>query len=369
MLRISRSRTYAGLVAGCTALALGVSGCGGSEKESSSGSGGATWASHEALVAAAKKEGKLNVITSLEEDVNEALVKGFTAKYPDIDLKISELENAEGQKFLLELQAGQVDYDSFHYSGDNNLDEWKPYMSDIDLGELADAGVVDIPKEAINPKSPNMMSAGTGLGVLAYNKKVISENELPATYEDFLDPKWKHKFMVQIDGDHFVELMQAWGKDKVLDYGRKIAAQDPVWTDSNTAGLTLMASGEVPMFLNTHYQSAFRLQSKQPEVIGIKFLDPIPGGYSHIEAIRKDTKSPASAVLFYEYLMTPEAQNYLYDIEPVTSSVYGEDSKQAATVAGRDLSILDWSTFANHAEWGKELAKAFGFPSNEVKKK
>jgi iron(III) transport system substrate-binding protein len=344
--------------------------CGGDSGTSESGSLDAAatgeWSTHEELVAAAKQEGGVKVLTSIEPDVNEALIEGFERKYPEIDLEIDELENQEGQKLLLELQSGQVEYDSFHFSGDNDLEEWKPYLADIDLAELVANGVVDIPKEVINSNSPNMMSAGTGFGALAYNKKMIPEDEVPSSYEEVLDPKWRGQLLVQIDGDHFIELFEAWGPERGLEYATQIAKQDPVWTDSNTAGLTVLAAGEVPMFLNTHYQSAYRLQQEHPDTIGIKLLDPIPGGFSHIQALSKDAKHPAAAVLFYEYLMSAEAQNFLFELEPVTASVYVDGSEQAAIVEGRELSILDWHSFANVATWGDQIESAFGFPTSEV---
>jgi iron(III) transport system substrate-binding protein len=130
--------------------------------------------------------------------------------------------------------------------------------------------------------------------------------------------------------------------------------------------LTVLAAGEVPLFLNTHYQSAYRLQREQPDTIGIKLLDPIPGGFSHIQALRKDARHPAAAVLFYEYLMSPEAQNFLFELEPVTASAYVEGSEQAAIVEGHELSILDWDSFANVSTWGDQIEGAFGFPTSEV---
>src|SRR6266542_2480916 len=65
-------------------------------------------ASHEELVARAKKEGKLRATSSLGDDARKAMAEAFRAEYPFIDVQIDDLGGAAAERWLLELRAGLV---------------------------------------------------------------------------------------------------------------------------------------------------------------------------------------------------------------------------------------------------------------------
>src|SRR3990172_238741 len=61
----------------------------------------------EEIVAKARKEGRLRVLSSLDPETFRALSKTFTKQYPFIDLHVEELKGTDApQRFLLELQGG-----------------------------------------------------------------------------------------------------------------------------------------------------------------------------------------------------------------------------------------------------------------------
>lgn len=358
------------------ALAGAVAGCGGGETKSKGEEGHAggesvgVWKTRDELIAAAKKEGKLKALTSMVQEDNDNLRKGFMEKYPFIETEVLEQQNDEGQKTLLELQAGQVDYDLLHLGKTDGFAEFFPHLAKVDLLDLVDKGVIDMPKAVINPEFPNIMSAGSGLGAVAWNPDLIKDEEVPDTYEGFLDPKFKGKFMVNIEGEHFGEMIEAWGEKKLLDYTKKLGKNGPVWADSDTAGLTVMAAGEYPMYLNTNFHSAFRVQSKQPNKVHIKFLDIVPGSFTQLQAMRAGTKHPASATLFLEFLMSDFAQESLDKLEPAQASFTSDTSMSHKLIqeSGSTPSIVDWDHFADLTDWSEKVVSTWGFPSAKVQK-
>jgi iron(III) transport system substrate-binding protein len=364
------------LVVAALAVSVAATACGGgssSEETSAAPIESDTWASHDELVEAAKEEGALKVLTSMVPEMNEALRAGFMELYPEIETEVLEQQNDEGQKTLLELQAGQVDYDILHLGKSDGFAEFFPYLAEVDLLGLVEAGVIEMPTEVINPEYPNIMASGMGLGAVAWNKNLVNDDEVPSSYEDFLDPKWKGKFMVNIEGEHFAELFEVWGEEKTLAYAEDLAANDPVWTDSDTAGLTVMAGGEYPLYLNTNFHSAYRVQLKQPDAIGIKVLDPLPASFTQLHALRKDAAHPAAAVLFLEYLMTEEAQRAHDELEPAQASLYSaEYTSMAAKMlseAEGEISVVNWDNFEKLPEWSEKVQSAWGFPAGEVTRK
>lgn len=370
------SGRYPALVAGL-ALVASLVACGGGTDSSSADTGNAggtdlgVWKTRDELIAAANKEGSLKVLTSFVEDNNKALQADFMKLYPGIKTTVDEQQNDEGQKTLLELQAGQIDYDILHLGKTDGFAEFFPHLAKLDLVKLVKDGVIKMPEGSIHPKYPNIMAAGSGVGAVAWNPDLIADDEVPDTYEGFLDPKFKGKFMVNIEGEHFGAMFQAWGEEKTLDYTAKLAKNSPVWTDSDTAGITVMAAGEHPIYLNTNYHSAFRAQKKQPDKIHIKALDVLPGSFTQLQAIRDKAEHPAAAVLFLEFLMSPQAQQHLDELEPVQASFLTPSSNSAKLIAasGAKASIVDWEHFHDLTDWSEKVQKSWGFPSATVKKK
>lgn len=363
-------------VAGLVLLGA-LAACGGGSDDNSADTGHAggadigVWKTRDELIAAANREGSLKVLTSFVEDNNKALQEDFMKLYPGIKTEVLEQQNDEGQKTLLELQAGQVDYDILHLGKTDGFAEFFPHLAKLDLTKLVKDGVIKMPLGSIHPKYPNIMASGSGVGAVAWNPDLIPDDQVPDTYEGFLDPKLKGKFMVNIEGEHFGAMFQAWGEQKTIDYTTKLAKNGPVWTDSDTAGITVMAAGEHPIYLNTNFHSAYRVQQKQPNKVHIKALDLLPGSFTQLQAIRDGAKHPAAAVLFLEFLMSAQAQEHLDKLEPVQASFLTPTSNTAKLIAqsGAKPSIVDWDHFYDLTEWSKKVQQSWGFPSAMVKKK
>ncbi len=76
--------------------------------------------SHEEIVAKAKKEGKLRVVSSLDPATYKQLAATFKQKYPFLDFTLNAVDGTEAaQRLLLELKAGMgKNWDSIHLSRD-----------------------------------------------------------------------------------------------------------------------------------------------------------------------------------------------------------------------------------------------------------
>src|SRR3990172_4989839 len=76
--------------------------------------------SRDEIVAKAKKEGRVRVMSAMEPDTYPHIVKAFKQQYPFIDISLEEITGTDAvQRFLLELQAGTArDWDVFRGSTD-----------------------------------------------------------------------------------------------------------------------------------------------------------------------------------------------------------------------------------------------------------
>ena len=87
--------------------------------------------------------------------------------------------------------------------------------------------------------------------VLGYNTKLVNKGEVPKTYEQLLDPKWKGR-KISIDDSAYgflAGLIRAWGKEKAVEYFKKLAAQEPVPQRGNTNRVQLTMAGEYPLII------------------------------------------------------------------------------------------------------------------------
>ena len=121
-------------------------------------------ASHDDIVAKAKKEGKLWVSSRLGTSVSEPLINGFKQKYPFItEIRVQEIAGtAAFERFQLELQSGQAKgWDITHVPIDS-ISSYVPYLKRYDIFGMAKAGVLKIDPRMIHPGERNILSLTTG---------------------------------------------------------------------------------------------------------------------------------------------------------------------------------------------------------------
>src|SRR6202012_2894128 len=113
---------------------------------------------------------------------------------------------------------------------------------------------------------------GTRLNVFvyAYNTNLVKKADLPKTYQDLLNPKWKGKLGIEAeDLDWFAgavtDLAGQKGMDekKALDVFRNIATTNGYSVrKGHTLLANLVASGEVPLALTVYNYKAEDLKNK-----------------------------------------------------------------------------------------------------------
>ena len=181
-------------------------------------------ASHDEIVAKAKKEGKVRVLSSLDPASFKPMAETFKKKYPFIDIQIHELTGTEAiQRHLLELKAGTVkDWDIGHASEDFYNDFAAQAMK-FDIMGMAEQGVLKINPKMVDPNNRTVVAVATGLCSMAYNKSRVAADRVPNQLEDILRPEFKgRKFVVDVRPHCMAALMAGLGEEWVVNYARKI---------------------------------------------------------------------------------------------------------------------------------------------------
>ncbi len=101
--------------------------------------------------------------------------------------------------------------------------------------------------------------------VQAYNTQKVKREELPRSYQDLLDPRWKGRLGVEAeDQAWFGTLLGALGRDARAGtlFGDIVAANGVSARKGHTLLANLVASGEVPLALTVYNYKPQQLKEK-----------------------------------------------------------------------------------------------------------
>ena len=274
------------------------------------------------MIEAAKNEAKMSFYTTMTLSQSKKVVDAFQKKYPFI---APELFRGGGDEVLNRIQTeargGLYAWDVVSTRGDSvlTLEESKllaPYRSPetkfIDKDMVDDEGYWTA--YYVNPY------------VLGYNTNLVKQEDVPKTYEQLLDPKWKGK-KISIDDSAYgllAGLMRAWGKEKAIEYFKKLAAQEPVVQRGNTNRVQLTMAGEFPLIIA--YAPTIQRETSKGHPMDWVPLEPVPVQVNPMMLAAK-APHPNAGKLFMNYSISKEGQELLRsrnrisgrpDIKPIT---------------------------------------------------
>jgi iron(III) transport system substrate-binding protein len=156
--------------------------------------------------------------------------------------------------------------------------------------------------------------------VQAYNTGLVKKSELPKTYAELLDPKWKGKLGIEAKNqDWFATVVDLnGGGDKGLQFFRDLVAKNGVSPRTGHTLLTnMVVSGEVPLALTVYNYMPEQAKKKGAPVDWFA-LEPAVARSNAVGVARR-APHPAAALLFHEYMLT-EAQQYMPSLDYVPTN-------------------------------------------------
>jgi iron(III) transport system substrate-binding protein len=323
--------------------------------------------SRDEIIAKAKKEGKLRVLTSLENEALKPVSEAFKKKYPFIDLRAEEIAGTDTyQRMLLEMKSGAASGWDVNYLTTDYYDDYFPYQKKFDVLGMAQQGVLQIPVGMIDPVNRNIVSYTTNTQVVAYNKKLISEDKVPNTWEDFLKPEFKgRKFVVDIRPQEVANLVPAWGLEKTLQFAKALADQSPIWVRGHSRTIAAITAGEYAMLLGANLNSTKRAMAKdRAGVLAYKVVEPIPIRIADHEAVFGKAASPYAGLLWLEFIAGPETQQIINRDDK--GSVFFPGTTPHQLTQGRKVTLVAWEHAPRLEELQKKVFEAYGFPKAQA---
>ena len=251
------------------------------------------------LVAGAKKEGTLNWYTSLQSGDIKALTSAFEKKYGvKTTVWRASAENVV-QRVGAESRAGLFEGDVFELGGR----ELEALHREKVLATLQSPALADLIPQAL---PPHRGWVGTRVNpfVAAYNTSLIKKADLPKSYDDLTDPKWKGQIAVEADDyDWFAATVNHYGEEKGLALFREITRENGLQVRKGHTLLTnLVASGEVPLALTNYVYKAQQLKADGAPLDWF-FIPPATARVAGT-AVAKNAAHPYAAVLFLDFMLT-----------------------------------------------------------------
>jgi putative spermidine/putrescine transport system substrate-binding protein len=319
------------VVAGLTSCAPPEKKSDGEQTQSGANAGAATSAKDfggmDALVAAAKKEGELNVIALPPDWANYgAIIKAFSDKYG------------------IKVNSTQPDAASQDEINAANQQKGKSTAPDVfDLGQsvaLANTAMFAPYKVATFDDIPQAYKDGSGTWVNDYGGYMsigFDTAKVPPVTDvnDLLKPEYQGK--VALNGDPtqagaafsgvlMVALSQGGSADDIAPgvdfFGKLKQAGNFVPVDPTPATIE---SGQTPVVIDWNYLNG-KVSEKLPSWQILVPENAIVAGY-YYQAINKDAPHPAAARLWQEFLYSDEGQNLLAagGVRPVRADLMLQD--------------------------------------------
>lgn len=267
------------------------------------------------LVDGAKKEGNLSIYTSAQSDDIGPVVSAYEKKY---GIKVNMWRSSSEkvlQRAVTEARAGRYVLDVVETNGP----ELEALHREKLLQQIKSPVLADLMPAAIRPHG-EWVATRMNVFVQAYNTKAVKKEDIPKSWEGFLDSKWKGKLGIEAeDHDWFAGIVGELGEARGVRLFRDIVAANGISVRKGHTLLTqLVASGEVPLAFTVYNYKAQQLKDKGAPIEWFSVGNAIarPNG---IGVLRR-APSPHAAALFHDFILGEEGQHLLAKRDFVTTN-------------------------------------------------
>jgi iron(III) transport system substrate-binding protein len=294
----------------------------------------------------ALKEGALTLYTSFAEKDLPPLLGAFEKRY---GIKVTVWRSASEkvlQRAVIETRAGRYDADAIHTSAL----EMEAMVREQVLQPVAPPKDVELLQGALRPHR-GWIATYLSFWVQAYNTNLVRKAELPHTWQDLLDPKWKGKLGIEARvPEWYAAIVMDMGEEKGLRFWRELVAKNGISVrGGHTLLNNLVIAGDVPLAL-TMYQYIAEGAKRKGATEDWFVLEPAIGRMSGI-GIARHAQHPNAALLFYDFMLSHEAQQLLLTLDyvPTLASLPSPLAKRRYTLVDPAIAM------DQHDKWQKSF--------------
>ena len=255
----------------------------------------------------AQKEGNLIVYSVWDVEHIRAITEAFTKRYPGIKATYWQGRNPEiVTRVLTEFQGGQASVDIV--------------LSDNAPAVLRAAGAMasydTVQKNVLVLHDPTLPTVSLQVQALAFNTKKIKLAEMPKSWEDVVNPKYKG--LIALDdpmragplSSMLAGLKDQWKDDgRFKNFIRNLKALNAPVHKSTSAMFRLVISGEYAICMPALLHDVINEKEKGTPVDYVRGVAPIV--FPRVAGIYAKAPNPNTAKLFAEWAISQEGQKVI----------------------------------------------------------
>ena len=258
------------------------------------------------LIAAARKEGRIEfyAASTLTPEGAQKLGEGFNKKY-SLNIRLNyhpsgNMARDVGQVASLAAAGAPPEWDLMVVTDAHHATLWlRRLHQPFDYARLG-----------VGPKSVEYDNGTVilahGFILPAYNSKVLAVKDVPRSWEDLVDPKWKGGKLGMTTAVHqLARLATVWGEEKATRYVKALAGQQPVLGQPAEI-YTRLQLGEILAVITLAEGFIHRAKVTGAPVVHAG-IEPVIAHASNA-GVLKSARHPNVGHLFAAFLTTPEAQ-------------------------------------------------------------
>jgi iron(III) transport system substrate-binding protein len=269
------------------------------------------------LLENARKEGTLVLYTSLAPTESGPLGQAFEKK-TGVKVEIFRtISEKVVQRAVTEARAKRFAVDVVETNGP----EMEIMAREKLFSEFHSPHLADLPASAI-PAHRQWIPDRVNFFVVAFNTRKVRREDVPKNYLGFADPKWKGLIGIEAtDAEWMATLIKKWGEPAGMAYFRKLAAMKPDVRKGHILLAELIAAGEIPVGLTVYNSNAESLKRRGAPIDWLP-VEPVVGRPQGI-AVSRNAPHPHAALLFVDFVLSPEGQELLNSMGrvPVSTKV------------------------------------------------
>lgn len=322
-------------------------------------SAGAFAAAIDELIAGAKKEGTLELYapSTLTPEGAQRLGQAFNKRY-GLNLRVNftpagAMTRDVGKVVSIAATGQPQDWDVMliHDAGHATL--WLKKMH-----QPYDYAKLGVSSDAIQYDRGTVILANQFV-LPAYNKQILPAKDVPKSWQDLLDPKWKGgKLGMSTATHHIARLATIWGENKATEYVKALAAQQPILGPLGTIYSRLQL-GEVQIAITLTDSFVHQAKVAGAPIVHAEEVSPVISPAYNVGVLR-GARHPNAGHLFSAFLISPQAQAILEKFGGHTSALV-PGTPAYKYIQGKDVIFMKQEQAEMVDHLTRVYGKIFGF--------
>lgn len=272
------------------------------------------------LVSAAKAEGSVSCFLAAQDTLIDRVAERFEAEY-GIDVNCERVNGGpQVERITQEVDAGRLSVDVAIGTDLLFMDQLAEdgHLADVSTLPAAEEAQEEFPEDAWNDHRPLVALSAISF---VYNTDLVSEDELPETYQELLDPRWRGRLATVAPSAglgsvmYYLNILELEGEEYFEAFGEQDVAVFE--TSSEPTQLTISGAKDANLFGSGY--AAFTGQQEGAPIENYLSLDRVTVfGYGMTTFL--EGPNPNAGKLLANWLMTEDGQCALACEQTLTPS-------------------------------------------------